>query len=141
MLTHILIIFIILRFAVSILQCLRLLFKCKIIHCDLKPENVLLKQRGSAAIKVIDFGSSCFENQKGTSILYTAYMRKKSGLFQWVWVFFVLSIYLFYNVSNKTRNALSNLQQILQIQQAIYTHIDQYYQKCSVIFLVTLCIC
>ena len=31
----------------------------------MKPENVLLKQRGSSAIKVIDFGSSCFENQKG----------------------------------------------------------------------------
>ncbi|MFH4976402.1 hypothetical protein AB6A40_003111 [Gnathostoma spinigerum] len=31
----------------------------KIIHCDLKPENVLLCNPKRSAIKVIDFGSSC----------------------------------------------------------------------------------
>jgi len=41
------------------------LYKEKIIHCDLKPENILLRQRGQSAIKVIDFGSSCYEHQKG----------------------------------------------------------------------------
>lgn len=31
-----------------------------IIHCDLKPENIILKDRNKSGIKVIDFGSSCF---------------------------------------------------------------------------------
>ena len=31
-----------------------------LIHCDLKPENMLMKDYENAEIKVIDFGSSCF---------------------------------------------------------------------------------
>ncbi|QQP42030.1 Putative dual specificity tyrosinephosphorylationregulated kinase 3 -like protein [Caligus rogercresseyi] len=34
------------KFAHSLLQCLDLLYRNGIIHCDLKPENVLLKQQG-----------------------------------------------------------------------------------------------
>ncbi len=30
----------------------------------MKPENILLRQKGSSAIKVIDFGSGCFESQR-----------------------------------------------------------------------------
>lgn len=52
------------KFAMALLQCLKLLYKEKIIHCDLKPENILLRQRGQNSIKVIDFGSSCYENQR-----------------------------------------------------------------------------
>ena len=40
------------KFAHSLLQCLDLLFRNKIIHCDMKPENVLLKQQGRSGIKV-----------------------------------------------------------------------------------------
>ena len=40
------------KFAHSILQCLDALQKNRIIHCDLKPENVLLKQQGRSGIKV-----------------------------------------------------------------------------------------
>ena len=40
------------KFAHSILQCLDLLFRHRIIHCDMKPENVLLKQPGRSGIKV-----------------------------------------------------------------------------------------
>lgn len=52
------------RFAYSILQCMRVMFKENIIHCDMKPENILLRQKGSSAIKVIDFGSGCFQSQR-----------------------------------------------------------------------------
>ena len=34
----------------------------------LSQENILLRQRGQSAIKVIDFGSSCYELQKGISV-------------------------------------------------------------------------
>ncbi|VDM30033.1 unnamed protein product [Toxocara canis] len=40
------------------LQCLELLNRNRLIHCDLKPENVLLKQQGRSGIKaraVYDF--------------------------------------------------------------------------------------
>jgi len=63
------------RFAYSLLQCLRLLHKEKIIHCDLKPENILLRQRGQSAIKVIDFGSSCFEHQKVYTYIQSRFYR------------------------------------------------------------------
>ena len=32
----------------------------KIIHCDLKQENIVMKSITDATCKVIDFGSSCF---------------------------------------------------------------------------------
>jgi dual specificity tyrosine-phosphorylation-regulated kinase 2/3/4 len=63
------------RFANSMLKCLRLLQKENIIHCDLKPENVLLKQRGSSSIKVIDFGSSCYTNQRVYTYIQSRFYR------------------------------------------------------------------
>ena len=53
-------------FGRQLLRCLDLLDRLKIIHCDLKPENVLLVPNRSTAVKVIDFGSSCFVNETGT---------------------------------------------------------------------------
>ena len=49
------------KFAHSLLQCLDLLYRNKIIHCDMKPENVLLKQQGRSGIKVRlnNFLNSC----------------------------------------------------------------------------------
>lgn len=44
--------------------CLLGLPNISIIHCDLKLENIMLKRTGEAAIKIIDFGSSCFSNKK-----------------------------------------------------------------------------
>ncbi|XP_044750963.1 dual specificity tyrosine-phosphorylation-regulated kinase 2 isoform X2 [Coccinella septempunctata] len=63
------------RFAKSLLKCLRLLNKENIIHCDLKPENILLKQRGSTSIKVIDFGSSCYTNQRIYTYIQSRFYR------------------------------------------------------------------
>ena len=63
------------RFAYSILRCLEALHNNKIIHCDLKPENVLLKQQGRSGIKVIDFGSSCFENQRVYTYIQSRFYR------------------------------------------------------------------
>ncbi|XP_076270757.1 dual-specificity tyrosine phosphorylation-regulated kinase 2 isoform X2 [Rhynchophorus ferrugineus] len=63
------------RFANSMLKCLRLLQKENIIHCDLKPENILLKQRGSSSIKVIDFGSSCYSNERVYTYIQSRFYR------------------------------------------------------------------
>lgn len=63
------------KFAHSLLQCLDVLYRNRVIHCDLKPENVLLKQPGRSGIKVIDFGSSCFENQRVYSYIQSRFYR------------------------------------------------------------------
>jgi dual specificity tyrosine-phosphorylation-regulated kinase 2/3/4 len=63
------------KFAHSILQCLDSLNKNKIIHCDLKPENILLKQQGRSGIKVIDFGSSCYEHQRIYTYIQSRFYR------------------------------------------------------------------
>ncbi|TRM59462.1 hypothetical protein BD626DRAFT_550298 [Schizophyllum amplum] len=52
------------RFTSQMLMSLSLMRHHRIVHCDLKPENVLLKHPAKSAIKVIDFGSSCFEHEK-----------------------------------------------------------------------------
>ena len=53
------------RFARQMLRCLLFLRKQRVVHCDLKPENILLVHPLKSEIKIIDFGSSCFENEKG----------------------------------------------------------------------------
>lgn len=40
------------KFAHAMLKCLMLLYDHRIIHCDMKPENVLLKTPGRSGIKV-----------------------------------------------------------------------------------------
>jgi len=40
------------KFAHAMLRCLLLLYDHHIIHCDMKPENVLLKSPGRSGIKV-----------------------------------------------------------------------------------------
>jgi len=63
------------KFAHSLLQCLEALARNRIIHCDMKPENVLLKQQGRSGIKVIDFGSSCYENHRVYTYIQSRFYR------------------------------------------------------------------
>ncbi|XP_035243857.1 dual specificity tyrosine-phosphorylation-regulated kinase 3 isoform X1 [Anguilla anguilla] len=63
------------KFGLSILQCLESLQRSQIIHCDLKPENILLKQPGRSGIKVIDFGSSCYEHQRVYTYIQSRFYR------------------------------------------------------------------
>jgi dual specificity tyrosine-phosphorylation-regulated kinase 2/3/4 len=46
-----------------------------IIHCDLKPENILLKQPNKSGIKLIDFGSSCFTDEKIYTYIQSRFYR------------------------------------------------------------------
>ncbi|XP_059609865.1 putative dual specificity tyrosine-phosphorylation-regulated kinase 3 homolog isoform X2 [Phlebotomus argentipes] len=63
------------KFAHSLLICLNALYDNGIIHCDLKPENILLKQQGRSGIKVIDFGSSCYEEQRVYTYIQSRFYR------------------------------------------------------------------
>ncbi|RAH61596.1 protein kinase [Aspergillus piperis CBS 112811] len=63
------------RFTKQMLGTLVLLHNKKVIHCDLKPENILLVHPMSSEIRVIDFGSSCFENEKVYTYIQSRFYR------------------------------------------------------------------
>ena len=46
-----------------------------IIHCDLKPENILFTSNQLSSIKIIDFGSSCYYNEKIYTYIQSRYYR------------------------------------------------------------------
>jgi len=62
-------------YAKSLVSSLRVLRRSRIIHCDLKPENILIRAPGSNDIKVIDFGSSCFDTQKVHTYIQSRFYR------------------------------------------------------------------
>jgi dual specificity tyrosine-phosphorylation-regulated kinase 2/3/4 len=63
------------RFARQLLACLVLLQNKRIIHCDLKPENILLCEARKADVRVIDFGSSCKEEEKVYTYIQSRFYR------------------------------------------------------------------
>ncbi|KAI8640674.1 kinase-like domain-containing protein [Parasitella parasitica] len=63
------------RFAFQILTSLKLLSEHNVIHCDLKPENILLKQPDRSGIRVIDYGSSCYSNEKVYTYIQSRFYR------------------------------------------------------------------
>ncbi|KAF8558429.1 hypothetical protein OG21DRAFT_1595333 [Imleria badia] len=63
------------RFTSQMIMSLCLMRHHRIVHCDLKPENVLLKHPAKSAIKVIDFGSSCFEHEKIYTYIQSRFYR------------------------------------------------------------------
>ncbi|TFK46040.1 hypothetical protein OE88DRAFT_1708135 [Heliocybe sulcata] len=63
------------RFTSQMLLSLTLMRSHRVVHCDLKPENVLLKHPAKSAIKVIDFGSSCFEHEKIYTYIQSRFYR------------------------------------------------------------------
>lgn len=52
-----------------------------IIHCDLKPENVLLRCEGNPHIALIDFGSACYANQCMRTYVQSGYYRSPEVIF------------------------------------------------------------
>ena len=63
------------RFSIQILQALSFLSKLNIVHCDLKPENILLVHIARSSVKVIDFGSSTFQNNQIMTYIQSRFYR------------------------------------------------------------------
>ena len=63
------------RFAIQLLYALKYLKQLEIIHCDLKPENILLKEENKSGIKIIDFGSSTFIDEKVYTYIQSRFYR------------------------------------------------------------------
>lgn len=63
------------HFTKQLLEGLRFLDYKEIIHCDLKPENILLSDPNRGLIKIIDFGSSCYESEKVYTYIQSRFYR------------------------------------------------------------------
>lgn len=61
------------RFTKEILEGISYLHSKNIIHCDLKPENIMIT--GEGTIKIIDFGSSCYTGRLRYSYLQSRFYR------------------------------------------------------------------
>merc|ERR1719201_2342111 len=64
----------------QLLKALGLLRRAKVIHCDLKPENVLLSTTRTTQIKLIDFGSACFEQHTVYTYIQSRFYRSPEVL-------------------------------------------------------------
>ena len=62
-------------FSSQLLDALIILDQAKIVHCDLKPENILLNELTNTRIKVIDFGSACYEQSTMFTYVQSRFYR------------------------------------------------------------------
>lgn len=62
-------------FARQLLQTLVLTHREHVVHCDMKPENVLLELGSKSAINVIDFGSACFDSERLYTYIQSRFYR------------------------------------------------------------------
>ena len=63
------------RIAIQLIVTMRYVKANRVIHCDLKPENVLLKHANKSGVKVIDFGSACFETERVYTYIQSRFYR------------------------------------------------------------------
>mmetsp|Transcript_7570 Transcript_7570/g.12748 ORF Transcript_7570/g.12748 Transcript_7570/m.12748 type:complete len:486 (+) Transcript_7570:2338-3795(+) len=61
------------RIMKQVLEALVFIHSLNLIHCDIKPENIVIKSFSRCEVKLIDFGSSCF-----TSDHLTTYIQSRS---------------------------------------------------------------
>jgi len=70
------------KFAVQICHTLSLLARpeIRLIHCDLKPENIMVVKHNQTRVNVIDFGSACFGEEQGSPYVQSRFYRSPEVL-------------------------------------------------------------
>ena len=63
------------RIATQILIALKYSHSTGIIHCDIKPENIVFKSEHKSSIKVIDFGSTCTCDEQALTYIQSRFYR------------------------------------------------------------------
>ncbi|AOA61862.1 Serine-threonine protein kinase [Komagataella phaffii CBS 7435] len=63
------------KFAIQLLDSLCVLKNAKLVHCDLKPENILLVYPDKPQLKIIDFGTACYEGQPVYTYIQSRFYR------------------------------------------------------------------
>jgi serine/threonine protein kinase len=61
--------------ATQLLNSLSYLKKIAIIHCDLKPENIMFTDTTLQEVKIVDFGSACNNYRKGYKYVQSRFYR------------------------------------------------------------------
>ena len=67
-------------FMTQLLDALCVLREANVIHCDIKPENILIKSLETGEIKLIDFGSACFQNRTVYQYIQSRFYRSPEVL-------------------------------------------------------------
>ena len=62
-------------YATQLLKALVFLEKRKVIHCDMKPENILCVDPARTQLKVVDFGSGCLTHEQVYTYVQSRYYR------------------------------------------------------------------
>lgn len=63
------------HFGIQILVALSYMRTHHIVNCDLKPENIMLKKANKSGIKIIDYGSGCFEPEQIYTYIQSRFYR------------------------------------------------------------------
>ncbi|OMJ84372.1 hypothetical protein SteCoe_14524 [Stentor coeruleus] len=61
--------------ALQLFKALKALHNLNIVHCDLKPENIMIQGQGKKDIKIVDFGSSCIAGNSVYKFVQSRYYR------------------------------------------------------------------
>jgi dual specificity tyrosine-phosphorylation-regulated kinase 2/3/4 len=70
------------RITVQLLTGLQHIHACNVIHCDLKPENIVFKQNNKSSIRIIDFGTSILNSKFFFTYFQTRLYRAPEVVFQ-----------------------------------------------------------
>lgn len=63
------------KIGASLLISLAFMWREGIIHCDVKPENIMLRQINRTGVKLIDLGSACFETERCYTYIQSRFYR------------------------------------------------------------------
>lgn len=68
------------KVAAQLLDALTHMRSLNVIHCDIKPENILLRNEQCASVVLIDFGSSCIAGQSSFTYIQSRFYRSPEVL-------------------------------------------------------------
>lgn len=63
------------KVAKQVVNGLNFLSRLSIIHCDLKPENIMFTDQRNQQVKIVDFGSACTDYKTGFKYVQSRFYR------------------------------------------------------------------